>query len=468
MAGLLRGLDEAIGSLSDLSLMFLTYPTGLGGPAPVRGAHRPDGSVCALGIAVRRVTCVAGQRRCQRQAPGPVHARQWGGPHLRGGGIDTPGFSPRRRVASHTATSVAPVAHVRSGALPFATAIVQGAPVSRSGALQLGAGAGAAFGDEANARVGSGASALRHIPLPVSNAPGPRAGTAMRGEDEVDASAPGVPSTFNPLSASAAAPSFSSSSCDGVPSVSSSGAGASAAAVRRPLPIATPIALLSKIEVRRLFPRVENVAVDDGRGACSIHAVAVAAAHTAAIDGLPLERDKDKWPANMSALALHLANLARSAPEFEVLASRTVERSLAGCLMYAPAALVTGLCKAVEVAQQRKGGMNTGAGDPSALALDAMNAAHCKLTEADFVGGAPHFSLVYMCRVELPVVVVLAEAQRVHSGDRRSRQIGQDLPQGFVVALASACAKAYALVRAGRGLEYLSLVYVGQELRAAT
>ena len=49
--------------------------------------------------------------------------------------------------------------------------------------------------------------------------------------------------------------------------------------------------------------------------------------------------------------------------------------------------------------------------------------------------------------------------------DRRSRQTGDELPVGFIVALCAAMREAEVMVEADRGDAFMDIVYIGQELR---
>ena len=262
-----------------------------------------------------------------------------------------------------------------------------------------------------------------------------------------------------PTDASAAAIGASSSSfaanAFAAPSAPSSYAAASTAAARvgaARMTLPLPISGRSKTELGRIFPRVDDVPINDGRTPDRILS-AIKAARIASGQKLTLDRHKDNWGPDIVAVADFVASLAKEAPDFEALgANRGVARDFAACLQYAAPSMVTGLALAVEakVAVSRKsagggvsalgGGGSGNAGDPRALALTAIAGAHCTLTERDFGGDAQHFALVYAWSIGLPAVVVKAEAERVLGGDRRSRQTGEDLPLGFMVALASAYA----------------------------
>ena len=252
----------------------------------------------------------------------------------------------------------------------------------------------------------------------------------------------------------------------------------------------TPVLRLSKSEVRKAFPRVKDVKVDDGRSSKQRIAVAVAAAHRAAKG--PAKYNHENL--DMQLIANKVASLAKSAPDFEIfvpLNKAEIINCCGSCVASLPTQAVTYLADAIKKREESLASVasfNTSGKSqnvpslhpPAAIALQALLATYARVKESDFyslersiqpaIDGkstVPHVSVLYIWRVSLRAKAVLSEGQRRMSAayHRRSNQTGDELPVGFLVALFAAMREAESLVSAGRSDDFLDIIYVGQELR---
>ena len=260
---------------------------------------------------------------------------------------------------------------------------------------------------------------------------------------------------------------------------------------------------MSKNDVRRSFPRVAEVQVDNGRTSKAVVRSAVSAARRAAstkATGAP--RGVHAHP-----VAEMVASLANSAPDFEVFAGKksSIASTFHACLLNAPPDFVSGLAEAIELRKNELGAPHLGitssrhqtapvaqlacdngsphqlqgtviARPPSAatVALRSLRAMHPTIKESDcssttdpLTCKVPHVASVYtvILRLRANAVVLEVKYRTCNPHDRRSRQTGDELPVGFIVALCAAMQEAEVMVEAGRGDAFMDIVYIGQELR---